>query len=44
MSVYGTTGSAKTTLTSGFCGKKLKSVLNDWGEVVISIVDQKPEE
>jgi hypothetical protein len=44
MCVYGTTGSAKTTLTSGFCGKKLKSVYNEFGELVITIDDQNTEE
>jgi hypothetical protein len=35
MIFYGTTGSGKSTLTSGCSGKKLKSIKNDDDEIEI---------
>ena len=44
MIFYGTTGSGKSTLTSGCSGRVLMSIKNEWGDLEIQIQDQRPEE
>jgi shikimate kinase len=39
MIFYGTTGSGKSTLTSGCSGKKLISIINEDDEIEIQIQD-----